>query len=343
MLYRGNERGVYESHGFILREGKRCPFLQKDGLCEMILNLGEKAICDVCTDTPRNFLEYGGVREISISPSCAEAGRLIFGSGDKVVFLTGVEEGELEWQEEPEDVLFGERIRAVRDYSIQILQERRYPVPERMGGFLWFGKEVQKRLNEEDMEGLALLLEREASEYISQALTDWERDFTGHPHRQYVSFQRRFLSYCSMDSINEEWEKYLTDMNGAFVEGSLGEENYKGAMKEYESQIKEGQREFEWEHLAVYFCFLMCSRCVDDWNFWGKVQFVAVSWLFVRDMDALRCYRERKFTREDRVDVMRIYAKEVEHSQDNLDFLEEEFLFEENYTFEELLGQLLES
>lgn len=75
--------GRYEMHGFILKEGKRCPFLNSDNLCDMILELGEDAICDVCTNTPRNFLEYGNAREVSISPSCAEAGRLIFPAGRK--------------------------------------------------------------------------------------------------------------------------------------------------------------------------------------------------------------------------------------------------------------------
>lgn len=336
--YERDGQDAYEAHGFILKEGKRCPFLREDGLCEMILTLGEDAICDVCTYTPRNFLEYGGMREISISPSCGEAGRLIFGSPERVEFVTEEEEGELDLVEEGEELLFGERIRAARDYGIGILQERRYSIWERMGGFLCYGKEVQRRLNEEDVEGLENLFGQEISYYIDRRAGAGEGWQDG-PEGRYCSFLKRFATFSGLDSINEEWEGYLQDMQVAFA-GQDGVANYRKAMMGYESQIENEDRGYEWEHLAVYLAFLMVSRCVDDWNFWGKVQFVAVSWLFVRDMDGLRYWKKGRYDREDRVDVMRIFAKEVEHSQDNLDYLEEEFLFEEAYAWENLMGQM---
>lgn len=338
--YERSEEDVYEVHGFLLKEGKRCPFLREDGLCEMILTLGEDALCDVCTDTPRNFLEYGGMREISLSPSCAEAGRLIFGSKQKVEFLTREQDGVLELLESEEERLFGEKIRTVRDYGLELLQEREYSVPERMGAFLCFGKEVQKRLNEEDTAELDKLLDRDFSEYLPRA-GEMKAGQQDREKAEYLSFLRRLATYSGLSSINEEWEQYLKDMNSAFAESPQGEKCYREAMEGYISQIEEENREFEWEQLAVYFCFLMLSRCVDDWNFWGKVQFVAVSWLFVRDMDALRYAREDKYTREDRVDVVRIYCKEVEHSQENLELLEEAFLFEEGYSLEELLSSMI--
>lgn len=338
--YEQREEDVYESHGFILKEKKRCPFLREDGLCEMILTLGEEAICDVCTYTPRNFLEYGGVREISISPSCAEAGRLIFGSDEKVIFVNGEEEGELEIEEGEEEFLFGENIRRVRDDAIEILQDRHYSISDRMGGFLCFAREVQNLLNGEEFDALVSLKEKGVEEYIQRGRKSGEKEECS-TNIEYVSFLKRFASFSGMDSINEEWDNYIAEMNSCFVEGDRGEENYREAMKGYCSGVERENRAFEWEQLAVYLSFLMLSRCVDDWNFWGKAQFVAASYLFVRDMDALRYYKEKKFTREDRVDVMRIYAKEVEHSQDNLDYLEEEFLFEDVYRLEELLQQVM--
>lgn len=338
--YEQREEDVYESHGFILKEKKRCPFLRKDGLCEMILTLGEEAICDVCTYTPRNFLEYGGVREISISPSCAEAGRLIFGSDEKVIFVDGEEEGELEIEEGEEEFLFGENIRRVRDDAIEILQDRHYSISDRMGGFLCFAREVQNLLNGEVFDALVSLKEKGVEEYIQRGRKSGEKEGCS-TNVEYISFLKRFASFSGMDSINEEWDDFIAEMNSCFVEGDRGEENYREAMGGYLSTIERENRAFEWEQLAVYLSFLMLSRCVDDWNFWGKAQFVAASYLFVRDMDALRYYKEKKFTREDRVDVMRIYAKEVEHSQDNLDYLEEEFLFEDVYRLEELLQQVM--
>ena len=38
---------------FILGTDERCPFLNLDNLCDIILELGEEALCDICTDHPR--------------------------------------------------------------------------------------------------------------------------------------------------------------------------------------------------------------------------------------------------------------------------------------------------
>lgn len=337
--YDGDSGDAYEAHGFILQDGKKCPFLQEDGLCEMILTLGENAICDVCTYTPRNYLEYGGMREISVSPGCAEAGRLLFGSAEKISFVTGEEAGELDIEESADERHFGETIRAVRDFGLEILQERDASVLARMRGFLFFGNEVQRRLNSEDVEGLLKLCDRRPSDVIARAQNVRNGQALSEDEG-YLYFEKRFELFGGLDSLGGEWQRYLEDMRAAFVESDNAEKNYLEAVAGYRRCLESEHREYESEHLAVYLAFLMIARCVDDWNFWGKVQFVTVSWLFVRDMNALRFYETGNFTVEDRVDVMRIYAKEVEHSQENLDEMQEEFLFEEFYSYEQLMCQL---
>ena len=49
---------------FRLTEEERCPFLQQDGLCELIRALGEDALCDICALHPR-FYELAGPYELA--------------------------------------------------------------------------------------------------------------------------------------------------------------------------------------------------------------------------------------------------------------------------------------
>ena len=42
-----------EDDHFKLLPGDRCPFLRQDGLCDMICNLGEGSLCDICREHPR--------------------------------------------------------------------------------------------------------------------------------------------------------------------------------------------------------------------------------------------------------------------------------------------------
>ncbi len=47
-----------EGAHFKLTANDRCPFLQKDGLCEMILTIGEESLCDICALHPRFYEDY---------------------------------------------------------------------------------------------------------------------------------------------------------------------------------------------------------------------------------------------------------------------------------------------
>ena len=55
---------------FKLEVSGRCPFLNKKDLCDIVLNLGEEALCRLCTDYPRYTFEWGGVTEKSLTLSC---------------------------------------------------------------------------------------------------------------------------------------------------------------------------------------------------------------------------------------------------------------------------------
>ena len=140
---------VYEESGahFRLTEEERCPFLQQDGLCELIRAFGEEALCDICALHPR-FFELAGPYELAgLGLSCeavcdlllAEEGELTLRceeTGKKIAFSAllktlGCEEGEgtlqftptadldgmlqrLE-QTEPIDAAWTEELRRVRE------------------------------------------------------------------------------------------------------------------------------------------------------------------------------------------------------------------------------------
>ena len=62
---------------FILSDGERCPFLNKDNLCDLILSLGEESLCQICDDHPRFRNFFVGRTEIGLGLCCEAAGQLI--------------------------------------------------------------------------------------------------------------------------------------------------------------------------------------------------------------------------------------------------------------------------
>ncbi len=68
---------------FVLKEGDRCPFLNQSGLCDIICELGEGAICDICYLHPRFSNFYEDFTETGLGLSCEEAARLILTDDEK--------------------------------------------------------------------------------------------------------------------------------------------------------------------------------------------------------------------------------------------------------------------
>ncbi len=68
---------------FRLGEDERCPFLSRDNLCDIIIELGEEALCAICTDHPRyrNFFENR--TEIGLGLACEAACGLILSGKTK--------------------------------------------------------------------------------------------------------------------------------------------------------------------------------------------------------------------------------------------------------------------
>lgn len=62
-------------------DGKRCPFLNDDNLCRLILAHGDSILSTTCREHPRFWEEYKDIRETALSVSCPEAARLLF-TGD---------------------------------------------------------------------------------------------------------------------------------------------------------------------------------------------------------------------------------------------------------------------
>ena len=62
---------------FVLKENGRCPFLNEQGLCDIILELGDGGICDICYLHPRFSHFYEDFTETGLGLCCEEAARLI--------------------------------------------------------------------------------------------------------------------------------------------------------------------------------------------------------------------------------------------------------------------------
>ena len=88
-----------DSYFFKLTEDERCPFLQKNGLCKIILNIGEENICEICTMHPRFFTMLDDVELCGVGLSCEKTCELLLGDEKALVFYIEDTEEEVSFSE----------------------------------------------------------------------------------------------------------------------------------------------------------------------------------------------------------------------------------------------------
>ncbi|MBQ5709241.1 MAG: flagellin lysine-N-methylase, partial [Anaerotignum sp.] len=129
-LQQGIDEGG-ETAYFILGKDERCPFLNRTGLCDLITELGEESLCQICTDHPRYRNFYADRTEIGLGLCCEAAGDLILKKQGKTELVILEDDGE---KEEPDvaDV----SLLNWREELFAIAQDRSMPVEERADAVL---------------------------------------------------------------------------------------------------------------------------------------------------------------------------------------------------------------
>ncbi len=109
----------------------RCIFLNQNGLCEIIINLGEQSLCQVCRDHPRFRAFFNDRIEMGLGFCCEEATRIILTFQDKIgpVLLSD--------DKEQKEVDFNQKnIFEFRKTALNIVQDRNIDINQRIKNLL---------------------------------------------------------------------------------------------------------------------------------------------------------------------------------------------------------------
>lgn len=116
-----------ETPCFRMTKENRCPFLNQDGLCDLILSEGEDVLCQICTDHPRFRNFFADSEEIGLGMCCEAAVRLILTWPEPVDLELIDDDGYDDPESEEEQELLD-----LRDQLISSVQSRMHPIEERV-------------------------------------------------------------------------------------------------------------------------------------------------------------------------------------------------------------------
>lgn len=120
-----------ETSHFRLAEDERCPFLNEQGLCRLILAEGEDILCQICRDHPRFRSEFSHCTEIGLGLCCEAAARLILSQETAMKLVTLSDDGGDEVPDEDEAALL-----ALRDQLLGLLEDETWSAEERLQNIL---------------------------------------------------------------------------------------------------------------------------------------------------------------------------------------------------------------
>lgn len=109
-------------------EEERCPFLNGEGLCDLILTLGEDALCQICTDHPRFYTEFSDHTEVGLGLACEAAAKLIL-TWEEPVSLTELSD---DGEDTPSFDAAEEALLSLRAQIFALLQNRQQPTEARI-------------------------------------------------------------------------------------------------------------------------------------------------------------------------------------------------------------------
>ena len=116
---------------FILGEHERCPFLNKDNLCDLISAQGEGALCQICADHPRFRFEYADRTEMGLGLCCEAAAALVLSQTEKPKLTVLDDDGDDDIADPDEKAMLD-----LRDELTGMLFDTSLPVEKRIDALL---------------------------------------------------------------------------------------------------------------------------------------------------------------------------------------------------------------
>lgn len=312
----------------------RCAFLNEENLCDIYIEAGKKMLCKTCTRYPRHYEEYENLREVSLSLSCPVAARLILSTDKKMTFCNSYKETKEEEYEEFDFFLFT-KLQEIREYFFEIVQNRKWSLSFRMALLLTTGHDLQNRIQQGKLYEIDELLERyKQTSFLEKA-------------------EKRFAAYNKAErkeSIHPIWKKlYALEVLRSSWTAFLKKQEQHFNMEEYSKHFSDfleyyKEEEYEYEQLLMYFLFTYFCGAVYDGDAFSKVKLAIVHTLLIQELDfSVWLEHGRSFTLEDQIEVAHSYAREVEHSDLNMNTIEHMVRGETCFTLDALLKCILSS
>uniref|UniRef100_UPI004055E33E flagellin lysine-N-methylase n=1 Tax=Acetatifactor sp. TaxID=1872090 RepID=UPI004055E33E len=317
--------GVDWQEGCFLQHKKRCSMLNDNNLCDLVTAMGEEYLCETCDRYPRHVEEFEGLREWSLSLSCPIAAHMILECEEPLRMVEEEDDTQDPLEEEFEDFdfLLFTQLEEARKVLFQIVVDRTRTIEQRMVLLLQMAEEMQQCLEENrlyDMDELIASYEKAVSGINGQIYEQLCEQV------RFQELKKQFEVFAQLERLREEWSEVIRETKETLF---ADEDRYLQIRRDFLAEYGEGgplHKEWEryQENILIFFLYTyFCGAVYDDWID-TKVEMAVFSSLFIGEFVMCRWkLADNNINWDECVQMAYRYAREVEHSDDNLNLLEE--------------------
>ena len=232
---------------FILKN-ERCPFLNENNLCDIIINLGEDKLCQICSDHPRYFEWFSHVKEGGIGLCCEEAARIVVTNKEKfdTYDIPCSDEGCDDYDERLYSMLT-----FARAEIITTLEKQELPLKERLAIILAYATEIQFMMDNYHFDCIPI-----DNHHSTETENADIKAFLG--------------CFEELEPIDDSWQKYLQNLTDSA--DSLKEYH---CNKNFDLYLK---------NIAIYFIWRYFLKGIYDEEILSKVFLSAISVAMIKLM-----------------------------------------------------------
>ena len=290
---------------FSLDKNGKCPFFNKEKLCEIYLKLGKESLCNICTEHPRYYEYFEDVIEGGIGLCCEEAARIILSETSQ--FSTYEIETKLV-ESDSYNVKLYKYLCTARQKIISYLENESLSLNSRIRNILWFSYTIQQNIDNN------LLDDENIFEVKSYTNPDIKPIF-------------EFL--FTLEHNNPNWITYLEKCINTY---SLN----KNKINEFENTHPQISNYLK--NIAIYFIWRYFLKGAFDEDVLSKVKLMVVSIAILKILFFCKYLENQSISLEDCIYIAKKYSEEIEYSEDNLYSLADASYNLEIFDTENLLG-----
>lgn len=352
-------------------EKERCAFLNDDNLCDIFIHLGEEHLCGICREHPRFYEWYEEIpglpdwTETGLGLCCEEAARLFVSESGPLRLTAEWESGDEreQWEKavkhpQTEEAAYLTSILSARERAFRILEGSRAlkvkengahrdfggdSLADRSARFLRMAGQIQECLD--GTEGLGetagkirWIAEQSPDSFNTQNAEKSEKNgesgkfelFDGDTENLELQeertayFRQLFAALRQLEPMGDFWPELLDELDWS-VDKLL---SLAALRQEDGTELYERLMEY-----AVYRYF---GKCAFDGDVCSRAGLAVLFAVLTRMMDLNTVRRQGCLSREDQAEHIRLLSKEIEYSEENLEFLQNAFWEEEAFSAERL-------